>query len=99
MLGCRLIPTSALPAYVFLPSPAMLAVCPRIPQTIDHKEAISDYPLKTAHFGVALFPGSGPLARNLTGGFAQVGLYKNPVSLCAAYFRPIFMHDGRDTSM
>ena len=52
MLECRLIRTSALPAYVSLPSRTIPAVCPRIPQTIDHKDRISDYPLKTARFGV-----------------------------------------------
>ena len=47
MLEWRLIRTSALPAYVSLPSRTIPAVCPRIPQTIDHKDAISDYPRKT----------------------------------------------------
>jgi hypothetical protein len=58
MLWWRLIRTSALPAYVSLPSRTVPAVCPRIPQTIDHKRAISDYPLKTARFWVVWFPDS-----------------------------------------
>ena len=48
MLGLRLIRTSVLPAYVFLPSRTMPAVVFQIPQAIDRKDVISDYPLKTA---------------------------------------------------
>ncbi len=52
ILGWCLFRTSALPAYVFLPSRTMPVVCPQIPQIIDRKDAISDYPPKTARFGV-----------------------------------------------
>jgi hypothetical protein len=51
MPGRCLTRTSALPPYVPLSPGTIPAVCPQILQTIDDKDAISDYPLKTARFG------------------------------------------------